>query len=161
MVLSETMGNETSEEKKAKKERKEVIGQLVKFNYDKTEILNAMRAVNQPNDVWEVLKYLEEKKEKEYNKTMQENINEIDFAEEKRQKREDQQASREWNTNEDNLTLLKKYSKLTKNELIEICKERNVSSDGTTNEMIARLLKANEYQISKPTEVTKKKKDDK
>ena len=155
------MGNETSEEKKAKKERKEVIDQLVKFNYEKTEILNAMRAVNQPNDVWEVLKYLEQKKEKEYNKTMQQNIDEIDAAEEKKQIKEDMQSSREWNTNEDNLTLLKKYSKLTKDELIELCKEKDVSSDGTKNEIIARLLKANEFQIAKPTEITKKRKNDK
>lgn len=155
------MGNETSEEKKEKKERKEVIDQLVKFNYEKTDILNAMRAVNQPNDVWEVLKYLEEKKEKEYNKIMQQNINEIDYAEQKRQNKEDQQASREWNTNEDNLTLLKKYSKLSKDELIQLCQQKNVSSDGSTNEIIARLLKANQFQIAKPTEISKKKQNDK
>lgn len=144
------MGNETSEEKKKKKERQAVIDQLVKFDYDKTEIMNAMRAVNQPNDVWEVLKYLQEKKDKEYNKEMQENINKIEYKEKKKQIKDDQKAYRDWNSNEDNLTLLKKYSAKSKDQLIEICKEKNVAFDGSKNEIIARLLKANQFQITKP-----------
>ena len=150
------MGNETSAERKQRKQRKEVIDQLVKFDYAKTDILNAMRVINQPEDIWEVMKYLEEQKDKEYNRTMRANIDEIEKAEEKKQIKEDKQLSREWNTNQNNLTLLKEYSELPKDKLIDLCKEKDIESDGSKNEIIARLLKDNEFQIAAPSGTSKK-----
>eukprot|EP01083_Nonionella_stella_P005079 14758_1 len=142
------MGNNTSDEKHNARERKDVIEQLVKFGYEKSDILKAMHYVNKPNDVWEVMEYLNEQKEKEYNK-MSSTIDKID----KQKEINDaipQDSARDWNVNMDNAAKLKRLTKLSKNELIEMCKEKQISHDGTKNQIIARLLEYDQFDIAAP-----------
>ena len=149
------MGNSASkEDKKMRKDRKKTVDELLKLGYDKTEISNAMGQVKQPNDVWEVSGYLEKKKQQEY----EQSTSELDKIETNKQihalsTRASQNKSFHMNT------ILRQLSQLSKDELMERCHQRSVSSVGTKNELIARLLEEEQFSIEKPEPTNKKQKN--